>query len=134
MRSNRRHTPSLNFTSCEFRYFLSNMTSLVQVETNNFGMGGYESSYSGITVSDAVFPFYFGEDRGARIAIKNSVFEHSKFCKGLIVYSKTEPMDWANNMLLVNITANQNNTLDSSVDRKPSFLLISNSTFINLAF
>lgn len=48
---------------------------------------------SSVNIENVVFPFYFGEDRGARIAITSSVFEHSKFCKGLIVYKKTEPME-----------------------------------------
>ena len=89
LRSDRRHTPSLNLTNCEFRYFLGNMSSLIQVETNNFGVGGIEMS-SGVYSSnqkDLVFPFFFGEDRGARIAINTTVFEHSSFCKGLIIYS-----------------------------------------------
>lgn len=87
-----------------------------------------------VNTEDIVFPFYFGEDRGARITITSSVFEHSKFCKGLIVYKKTEPMEQANNQLLFNITANQNNLLPKSSDRTPSFILISKSTFINLAY
>ena len=38
-------------------------------------------------LKDLVFPFFFGEDRGARIAINETVFEHSKFCKGMILYT-----------------------------------------------
>ena len=43
-------------------------------------------------------------------------------------------MDPSINALLVNMTSNMNNELPKSSDRTESFILISNSTFVNLGY
>lgn len=43
-------------------------------------------------------------------------------------------MSYTSNKLLFNMTANMNNNLPNSADRQSSFILISNSTFVNLGF
>jgi hypothetical protein len=43
-------------------------------------------------------------------------------------------MSYASNKLLFNMTANMNNNLPMSEDRQSSFILISNSSFINLGY
>lgn len=35
------------------------------------------------------FLVHVGDDRGARIDIRESTFKHSKFCKGMISYRRT---------------------------------------------
>ena len=44
MHSERTHAPTLNLIDCDFKYFF-NLTSLIQVETNNFVELGVEYTY-----------------------------------------------------------------------------------------
>ena len=44
MHSERTHAPTLNLIDCDFKYFF-NLTSLIQVETNNFVELGLKYTY-----------------------------------------------------------------------------------------
>ena len=70
-------TPSLTLKGCKFRNFMSGqMEALIQVETNNlYPPHGEQGQWR-----------HMGADNGAKILIEDSVFEYSRFCKGLIVY------------------------------------------------
>ena len=107
MRSARTSPPELELTGCDFKYFLGGHDSLIQVETNNFGLMGErrdDDSPGGVNTQD-LFLSYLGEDRGARISITNSTFKHSSFCKGMIYYKKLKDLTYEDAPLLVNFTA-----------------------------
>lgn len=85
----------LTLINCEFKYFLDDYEALIYVET------------SIVERVDNLFsrPYIvqLGDDRGARITITNSVFKHSSFCKGLIVYRpQPELLPYDNNYLVLN--------------------------------
>jgi hypothetical protein len=93
--SNLRLPPSLNLTGCDFRYFLADYESLINIEYNN--LKKYTKQYTwktypgGVltsTTNDIVQYYFNGADKGARIKIVNSNFKNSRFCKGMIVHRK----------------------------------------------
>ena len=67
--------PEINILGCDFEYFLGGYESLINVETNNF------------IRQDRVMA-YVGAERGAIINIRDSVFKHSRFCRGMVVYRR----------------------------------------------
>lgn len=70
-------TPSLTLKDCKFSKFMSGqLEALIQVETNNMYLSPAEKGQWR----------HLGADNGAKILIEGSVFEKSRFCKGLIVY------------------------------------------------
>ncbi len=81
-------TPYVHIVGCEFRYFLRHYESLIYVENNNYHI----DTPVGTTTdpNNKGIYSYLGEDRGLDLTIDNSVFEYSRFCKGLIVY-RTSP-------------------------------------------
>ena len=93
------HAPTLNLINCDFKYFY-NVTALIQVETNNFIEMGIEVDSDGDEERDdekilSRFLVHVGDDRGARIDIQDSTFKHSKFCKGMVSYRKTQVVEYA---------------------------------------
>lgn len=78
-------TPSLTIDRCEFRYFMSGAhEALILVETTNLFVVPKDPD------THATDPYGFvksmGVDNGANIHIKDSTFEYSRFCKGMISY------------------------------------------------
>ena len=73
---------TLSFKNCTFMYFLADYEALIYVENNNLvpmnvDPNGVASYFS-----------ILGSDKGANIQIKKAKFQHSRFCKGLIVSKK----------------------------------------------
>lgn len=67
-----------------------NQEALINIETNTYYT--YTSTKDSITVGATTYNYLYGfhgADNGAAISIINSNFEHSKFCKGLLVYRPT---------------------------------------------
>ena len=64
MRSTRTKPPTLELTGCDFKYFAGGHDSLIQVETNNFGLMGLRGNVDLASASDVqdVFLSYLGED------------------------------------------------------------------------
>ena len=83
IRRTHRRPPSLEIKGCTFKYFVNKLNSLIQVETNNFGYMGQAADGN----MDDAFLSYYGEDRGAKITIRDSHFYNNAFCKGMIYYS-----------------------------------------------
>ena len=76
-------TPSLTIKGCKFSKFMSGHTeALIQVETNNL----YPVAADPAAPDERGWLKHLGADNGAKILIEDSVFEYSRFCKGLIVY------------------------------------------------
>lgn len=133
--------PELEIHNCDFEYFLNEYESLINVETETLWkvsakiLGVNTDSGSYYFDQDTSFitqkkDFYFsnGQDRGAKITIKNSKFRHSRFCKGMLVYRASYVEKEMRS--LTNLTH-----LFMSSPRKlnfDSFLLIDSSEFINL--
>ena len=72
-----------------------------------------------------------GADRGIKLTITNSIFKHSRFCKGMIVY---RPSFFIRNDENFRTIVNQTNlflnrTLKNNSD---SFIIIKGSSFINM--
>ena len=140
------------------------MTSLIQVETNNFielgvqyddnsfewqerlaeGRPGLDADNSTAipTVDEAVsfytveswFIGYLGEDRGARITLTNSTFKHMHFCKGMITYKEQKPISYSEYKLFVNYTASAIRNFNITDDRAEPFIRIIDSVFENIGY
>ena len=90
----RNATPELVIENSQFEYFLANgYESLITIETYTLNQvivleKTYAEGQSGSTNNDNTRTYYNsnGADRGAKITITNSIFKHSRFCKGMIVY------------------------------------------------
>lgn len=121
-------TPNLQIINCEFKYFLSNTESLINIETDNVV---YMTGNDVVSGADSV-PYHFdywGVDGGAVIKITNSTFRDSKFCKGLLVYRKQQAFTIADSPQVLNMT----NLGLLQPTSKPS-LVITDSKFTNLGF
>jgi hypothetical protein len=80
------------------------------------------------------FYVYHGEDRGAKITIKDTDFKHMSFCRGMIWYRRQEIMTYENYPTLVNISAQYNNT-DREYDQyDESYIRIKDSNFENFGY
>ena len=79
---------------------------------------------------------HLGEDRGARIEIRNSTFKHSRFCKGMISYRQVDPILFENESKYFRFSKQLNRTEKFSFadDRAESFIKIKDSHFENLAY
>ena len=78
-------TPTLTIDRCEFRFFMSGAEeALVFVETNNLFL--VPKDPANFATDPKGFIKSIGVDNGANIHIKESHFEYSRFCKGLISY------------------------------------------------
>ena len=77
---------------------------------------------------------YLGEDRGARITIANSTFNHMHFCKGLIVYKDQKPIEYTDYRLHTNYTASHIRTKNITDNRAEPFIRIMDSEFINIGY
>jgi len=64
-------------------------------------MGKFDNFAGEDSYAKEAYFFQFGDDRAAHINITSSRFEHSSFCKGLIVYRKAEQFD---SMRVLNFT------------------------------
>ncbi|TNV74720.1 hypothetical protein FGO68_gene12535 [Halteria grandinella] len=100
--SSKKVTPQLHIQNCSFEYFLSNYESLINIQTETFTKitgnvlvytGGRQDEYGQVVEDGSDFErqardFYLsnGQDRGAFIVIEDSVFQLSRFCKGMIIY------------------------------------------------
>jgi hypothetical protein len=92
----------------------------------------YAEGQSGSTTNENTRTYYNsnGADRGAKITITNSVFKHSRFCKGMIVYRPSLYVSSEDFRTILNQTnLYMNSTLKNDTD---AFILISGSTFTNL--
>jgi hypothetical protein len=92
----------------------------------------YAEGQSGSTNNDNTVTYYNsnGADRGAKITITNSVFKHSRFCKGMIVYRPSLYVSSEDFRTIVNQTnLYMTKPLKNDTD---AFILISGSTFNNL--
>ena len=79
-------TPELVIENCEFRYFMSGAhEALIYVETTNLFVVPKEDATAHAS-NPKGFIKSLGVDNGANINIKNSKFEFSRFCKGMISY------------------------------------------------
>ena len=80
-----------------------------------------------------IYPYTFlytlGAERGAKIKVVNSIFKHSSFCKGAIVYRKQPYID-NSNMGWGNYTYFWMQS--PYVQDNGSYIILKNSTFINL--
>jgi hypothetical protein len=74
------------------------------------------------------FYVYEGADRGAKIMISNSNFKHSQFCKGMIVY-RVVPLITKSQAFLNMTDLYMKNT---QLNKSDSFILIKDSTFLNM--
>jgi hypothetical protein len=86
---------SLEIKNCEFKYFLKDYEALIYAETSIVEAVPTQFSEPYIAQS--------GDDRGMRLTITDSKFEHSSFCKGMIVFREMPellPLD--NNYLVMN--------------------------------
>ena len=79
---------------------------------------------------------HVGEDRGARIDIEGCSFKHSKFCKGMISYRKTDPITFEMEPKYIKFSNQMNRTTNYTYpdDREESYIRINNSLFENLAW
>ena len=75
-----------------------------------------------------------GEDRGARIDIRNSSFKHSKFCKGMISYRQSDTISFEDEPKFLKFNNQLNRTTELSDDRAESFIRIKDSVFENLGY
>jgi len=76
------YTPELNLQNCDFRHFIqTTMEALILVETTNLFPVPKSNAADGLG-----FIKSYGADKGAKITITNSIFEYSRFCKGMLVY------------------------------------------------
>ena len=90
----RNATPELVIENTQFEYFLADgYESLITIETFtlnkvDFIEKTFASGQSGTNTNEEsrLFYNYNGADRGAKITITSSIFKHSRFCKGMIVY------------------------------------------------
>ncbi len=92
----------------------------------------YASGQSGTTTNDnsRTYYNYNGADRGAKITITDSIFKHSRFCKGMIVYRPSPYVSSEDFRTIVNQTnIYMNKTLKNDTD---SYILVSGSTFTNM--
>lgn len=92
----------------------------------------YASGQSGTTTNDNSRSYYNynGADRGAKITITGSIFKHSRFCKGMIVYRPSLYVSSEDFRTIVNQTnLYMTKTLKNDTD---SYILVSGSTFTNL--
>ena len=137
-RSKRTTPPTLFLIDCDFKYFLGGHDSLINVETNNFGIFGLswsEDSFAWEPYADgSQFLTYYGEDRGARIYITNSTFKYSSFCKGMIYYKRTEMFSFDDYKQMVNFTANGvRPEYEYDLNDSP-YISIENTTIDNIGF
>jgi hypothetical protein len=91
----------------------------------------YTDSDFNLESEDWQFFIYDGGERGAKITITNSVFKHSAFSKGLIVYRKQPYISWET-MGFANKTYIYMTT--PLVADSGSFIFIDSSYFYNLNF
>ena len=89
-------TPYINIKGCEFRYFMREYEALIYVENNNYHT---DTSLERIKSYNS----FLGEDRGMDLTIDNSLFEYSRFCKGMIVY-RSSPFSINSDSTLYNYT------------------------------
>ena len=75
-----------------------------------------------------------GEDRGARIDIRDSSFKHSKFCKGMISYRQSDTISFEDEPKFLKFNNQFNRTAELSDDRAESFIRIKDSVFENLGY
>ena len=111
---------------------------MIQVENNNIDQYGITYAYDdyGTVVSDDSnqFQVYHGEDRGAKISIKDSKFNHMSFCRGMIWYRRQQEFPYENYPELVNISAQYNNTERVYEPDQYSYIRIKDSEFLNFGF
>ena len=96
--SNRNQTPELIIENSQFEYFLATgYESLITIETyvltkSTFNDIRYTAGQSGnnFNIYTRTYFTYNGADRGAKIQITNSIFKHSRFCRGLIYYRPSQ--------------------------------------------
>ena len=87
---------SLDLVNCEFKYFLKDYEALIYAETSI--VEAVQTQFSDPYIVQS------GDDRGMRLTITDSKFEHSSFCKGLIVYREMPELlpSVDNNYLVMN--------------------------------
>jgi hypothetical protein len=92
----------------------------------------YAVGQSGDTFSTGTRTFFAfnGADRGAKISITNSIFKHSRFCKGMIIY---RPSPYISNdgirTLLNETNLYMTKPLKNDTD---AYIIIKSSTFTNM--
>ena len=80
-------TPSLTIDRSEFRYFMSgHHEALILVETTNLFLLPEDSTVPENDPMRRGFIKSMGVDNGANIHIRDSTFEYSRFCKGMLSY------------------------------------------------
>ena len=71
--------------------------------------------------------YIYGQDKGVALTIEGSVFKHSRFCKGMIVYRK-EPTIKADGFEVLQMSS----FAEPLESEDEPFILIYDSTFENL--
>ena len=84
---------SLKITNCDFSYFLKDYEALIYVETSIVERVDTQFSQP--------YVVQLGDDRGVQLDISRSTFEHSSFCKGLIVFREQPELLPIDNQFLV---------------------------------
>ena len=116
---------TLKLTNCKFNYFLSNYTSLINVETNNFAL----IPSTGTGVPDYLIEI--GDDRGVNINITSTDFTNSQFCKGLLSFKKRyNGTESTTSMTYVSL----NNLVPAPTAADSSLIHIYDSLFQNLNY
>ena len=126
--------PTLEIVNCEFKYFVNQLDALIQVETNNIGYIGTDTS-SEDGGSDSRTLTIYGDDRGAAVTIEDSDFYSNSFCKGLIYYSRFQTLSFSDQTQQLNYTANYAGAAEVFYEEDNSdFIRITDSEFYNTGF
>ena len=136
MRTNNKNPPKLHIENCKFKFFVNKHDALIQVETNNLGYFGEEREDEEGGYEDHRFLTYYGEDRGANIAIVDSEFYSNSFCKGLIYYRRFDSVFFDDYQQMLNFTANYQGVTDQEEDaaKTQNVIKIKDSVFQNTGF
>jgi len=124
-------TPQLVIKNCEFRHFFANYDSLINIESTNWSEYEVEvevpSPIPGVIMTKMEGRLLLrGSDRGAKIKIESSTFEHSRFCKGMIVYR--DLVFPTTNPLIIQ------HSEEEDPEDQTSYIIISGSTLYNLNY
>ncbi|CDW73676.1 UNKNOWN [Stylonychia lemnae] len=126
--------PSLTIVSCDFSYFLGGYTSLINVEHNNLRRITKQNPatlFNMTVLLNMDFFVYNGANRGFKLLIQQSTFQHSRFCLGLILFRRQiyipQMTSFLNTTYIFRSKDNTKNDIGSQ-------LLIVDSEFTNLNY
>jgi len=98
--------PELKIDNCDFSFFLVNMESLINIETNNYSRTvPDQDKTTQVGKPQPEITTLWGADRGALVHVDRSNFRNSNFCWGLMKFRKDLPFMLSNSTsMMINMT------------------------------